>query len=126
MTMCYSGAMYTYSWNIKRCWPTYCATIWEGSIGAGTWRKIWQGEFLRRKSAKKELVRALQADMNRNRVWRVSEGGNSPVANNWSIKPWIIGLVCPNGEKAKPYDFWPQSWGPEPTEEEYEKNELYS
>lgn len=114
--------MYTYTWSIKNFWFTWEARIYEGQIRAGNYRCIWSGEFWSKKKAKEELVKALQRDMDRNNVWRVSEGGQSPVANNWSVKPWIIGLKCPNGESAKPYDYWPVSWGREPTEEEYAKN----
>ena len=112
--------MYTYTWEISRCWPTWYGRIWEGRIGDGSWRKVWEGEFWRRKTALKELRRALNRDMNKNRVWRVSEGGNSPVSNNYSVKPYIRGIIMPNGEEMPPYDFWPQSWGKEPSRDELE------
>lgn len=115
--------MYTYEWNISRCWPSYYARIYEGSIAMGTYRKIWEGEFMRRKNAMKELRKALNRDMNFRNVWRVSEGGNSPVSNNYSVKPYIRGIIMPNGEEMAPYDYWPSSWGREPTRDEMEGKE---
>lgn len=112
--------MYTYTWSLRKFWFTWEARIWEGSIRYGNYRCIWSGEFFSKNKAKEELRRALNADMNRNWVWRVSEGGNSPVSNNYSVKPYIRGIIMPNGEEMPPYDFWPESWGREPTRDELE------
>lgn len=107
--------MHQYRWYINgNRWSVY-----KGSSLRGDFHCIGSGYKWRRKNRLEEIVKVIQHDMNLYGAWRRSEGGNSPVSNNWSVKPWIVGLKSPDGNPAKPYDYWPSSWGPEPTEEEY-------
>jgi hypothetical protein len=93
--------MYCYDWNLKK-----------KSIFGRYWCYVTVGPYIGRrtvllaesvygyKNAVKAIRQALQRNMDLNSVWTVSEGGNSPVSNNWMMKPEVFpGLKTPKDRK---------------------------
>lgn len=112
--------MHQYKWYLSRSSFGWRVQVYKGSIVQRTHRRILSEWWFRRKKAIQAAREILQYDMDKSNVWRVSEGGNSPVSNNYSVKPYIRGIIMPNGEEMPPYDFWPKSWGREPSCDELE------
>ena len=67
----------------------------EGSYLTGGVRTLVSGFFWSRVAATDAVRQAIQRDRDVQGLWRVSEGGQRPVANLVSITPEIDGLLTP-------------------------------
>lgn len=91
--------MYTYRWSCDRRGPflRYVhVTVTYGFSRESEQRRLLASGFMRGPKRAMNFIRnTIQQDMDTRKVWRVSEGGQSPVANNYSIRPDLDGLISP-------------------------------
>lgn len=72
----------------------------DGSINGGDYERhnILYQWFWRKKDAEAAIKKAIENTLYNKGLWRVSEGGQSPVANNYTVSPEIT-LTTPKQRK---------------------------